>query len=101
MGIFRFMAYWLNEVPDHLKTQKSCIEAAEKCAWLLKYVPNHFKTQEMCNEAVRNHPYTLKYVPIQCIEGVLGQLYADKNHKKISCEYSTIISDARTIKIVS
>ena len=57
------MANWINEVPDHLKTQESCIEAVEKCAWLLKYVPDHFKTQEMCNAAVHNHSYTLQYVP--------------------------------------
>ena len=63
MGVLGFMAYWINEVPDHFKTQGSSIEAIEKCAWLLKYVPVHFKTQEMCNEAVRNHPYTLEYVP--------------------------------------
>ena len=55
------MAYWINEVPDHLKTEQPCIGAVEKCAWLLKYVFDHFKTQEMCNEAVRNH--TLEYVP--------------------------------------
>ena len=48
MGVFGFMAYWMNEVPDHLKTQESCIEAVEKCIWLLQYVPDHFKTQEMC-----------------------------------------------------
>ena len=48
MGVFGFMAYWINEVPDHLKIQESCIEAVEKCVWFLKYVPDHFKTQEMC-----------------------------------------------------
>ena len=63
MGVFEFMAYWINEVPDHLKTQGSCIDAVEKCALLLKYVPDHFKTQEMCNEAVRIEPYSLEYVP--------------------------------------
>ena len=31
MRVFGFMAYWINEVPDHLKTQESCIEAVEKC----------------------------------------------------------------------
>ena len=41
MGVLGFMAYLINEVPDHLKTQESYIEAVEKCSWLLKYVPNH------------------------------------------------------------
>ena len=63
MGVLGFMAYWINEILDHLKTEQPCIEAVEKCAWLLKYGPDHFKIQEMCNEAVRNHPYTLEYVP--------------------------------------
>ena len=47
MDVFGFMAYWINEVPDHLKTQGLCIKAVEKGAWLLKYVLNHFQTQEM------------------------------------------------------
>ena len=62
MGVFGFIAYWINKVHDHLKTQKSCIKAVKKCVWLLKYVPDHFKTQGMCNKAVHNHPYTLKYI---------------------------------------
>ena len=58
MGVFGFMAYWINEVPDHLKTQGSCIGAVEKFALLMKCVPDHFKTQEMCNEAVGIEPYS-------------------------------------------
>ena len=63
MGGFGLMVYWINEVPDHLKTHELCIEVFEKYAWLLKYVPDHFKTQEICNEAVCNNSYALKYTP--------------------------------------
>ena len=52
MGVFGIMAYWINEVPDHLKTQRVCIEVVEKYPWLLKYVPDHFKTEEMCTKAL-------------------------------------------------
>ena len=52
MGDFGFMTCWINEVPDHFKTQGSCIETVEKCTWLLKYALDHFKTQEMYNEAM-------------------------------------------------
>ena len=43
--------------------QEPCIEAVEKCVWLLKYVPDHFKAEEMCDKAVHNIPCMLLFVP--------------------------------------
>ena len=54
MGVFGLMEYWINEIPDHLKTQEMCIKALEAGLWLLGGVPDHFKRQEMSNEAVRD-----------------------------------------------
>ena len=44
MSVFGLIAYWINEVPDHLKTQEMCIEVVEKYPWLLGYVPDRLKT---------------------------------------------------------
>ena len=63
MGVYKFMAYWINEVPDHLTTQEMCIEAVKGDPWQLEYVPDHFKTQEMCNKAVKVDSQLLNYVP--------------------------------------
>ena len=57
------MAYWINEVLEHLKTQEICNEAAETNPWQVKYSSNHFKIQEKCNKAVRMDPWLLNYVP--------------------------------------
>ena len=54
MGVFGLTEYWINEVPDHLKTQEMRIKALEAGLWLLGGVPDHFKRQEMSNEAVRD-----------------------------------------------
>ena len=56
MGVYKIMAYWINEVPAHLKIQEVCIESAVTNPWQLDYVPDHFKTQEMCNKAVYMDP---------------------------------------------
>ena len=63
MGVFGLLAYWIDKVPDHLKTQETCIEVVEKYPWLLGCLPDHLKTQEMCNEMVSQCSYTLRYVP--------------------------------------
>ena len=63
MAFYEIMEYWINEVPDHLKTQGACIEVVVKCPWLLKYIPDHPKTEEICKEAVRREAYTLRHVP--------------------------------------
>ena len=62
MGVYKLMAYQLDDFPDHLKTQM-CIKAAETGPWQLAYVPDRFKTQEMCNKAVHVDPCLLNYVP--------------------------------------
>ena len=54
---------WITEIPEHLKTQDMCDEAADIEPCSLGFVPDHLKTQEVCNEAVRREPYTLQYVP--------------------------------------
>ena len=56
MGVYKIMAYWINEVPAHLKIQEVCIESAVTNPWQLDYVSDHFKTQEMCNKAVYMDP---------------------------------------------
>ena len=56
MGVYKIMAYWINEVPAHLKIQEVCIESAVTNPWQLDYVPDYFKTQEMCNKAVYMDP---------------------------------------------
>ena len=62
MGVYKLMAYQLDDFPDHLQTQM-CIKAAETGPWQLEYVPDRFKTQEMCNKAVHVDPCLLNYVP--------------------------------------
>ena len=63
MRVYKLVAYWINEVPDLLKTQEMCIEVTERNPWQLEYVPYHFKTQEICNKAVHMDPWLLNYVP--------------------------------------
>ena len=52
----------IREIPDHLKTQEMCDEAARMERYSLEVVPDRFKTQDMCSEAVRREPFTLYYV---------------------------------------
>ena len=61
--MYKLMAYWINEVPDQLKTQQTCIEVAETNPWQLEYVPDRFKTQEICSQALRMDTWLLNYVP--------------------------------------
>ena len=44
---------FLTLVPDDLKTQEMCNEAARIDPWLLYDVPDYLKTQEMRNEAIK------------------------------------------------
>ena len=52
----------LEDVPDHLKTQKMCKKAVEKDANILEYVPDQHITQEMCIKA-RYCPWLIGHVP--------------------------------------
>ena len=63
MGIFGLMAYWINEVCDHLKTQETCIGVVKKYPWIFECVTDHLKTQEMCDKAVDHNQWQLEYVP--------------------------------------
>ena len=58
--------FYLEVVPDHLKTQEMCGEAVRIEAILFWCVPDYFNTQHMCNQAVRNNPL-LSFVPNQYI----------------------------------
>ena len=40
-----------------------CKEAVEERPYMLEDVPNHLKTQKMCERAVEDEPETLQYVP--------------------------------------
>ena len=55
--VLKLIEYWINEVPDRLKTKRMCIKALKENPWLLEGVPDCFKTQEMCNKAVRMDPW--------------------------------------------
>ena len=46
---------FMNNVPDHLKTQEMYIRAVE--------IPDHFKTRKMCDNVVWRHPYYLQFIP--------------------------------------
>ena len=63
MGVYTLMAYWINEVPYHLKTQEICNEVVSIYPFLLKHVPDHLKIKKLCNEAIQKRPCLLEYVP--------------------------------------
>ena len=54
---------WIQEIPNHLKTQEMCDAAVGMEPGSLTCVPDCLKTQEMCNDAVPTYPYLLDYVP--------------------------------------
>ena len=56
MGVYKLMAYQLDDFSDHLKTQEMCIKLAETGPWQLEHISDRFKTQEMCNKAVDMDP---------------------------------------------
>ena len=63
MGVYNLIAYWINEVPNHLKTQEICNEVVSIYPCLLEHVPDHLKTQEMCDKVFWEHTFSLEYVP--------------------------------------
>ena len=54
---------YLTFLPDHLKTNRMCSEAARREPLTLKFVPENLQTQEMCKRVVEENPRLLKYVP--------------------------------------
>ena len=83
MGVLGLMAYWINEVFDHLKTQETFIEAVEINPCFLVYVSDHLKTQEMCNKAVRRKPHFLLLVP--------GRLKIGEMCNKVVCKHPWLL----------
>ena len=86
--VMRKCPWFLEHVPDKLKTQKMCEKAVEEYgSWLLRYVlydprfcrvyekeveeyprsleyvPDNLKTQEMCKKAMHNRPATCFFIP--------------------------------------
>ena len=57
------MAYWINEVPDHLKTQEICNGVVSIYPCLLEHIPDHLKTQEICDKAFWEDTFSLQYIP--------------------------------------
>ena len=46
MGVYKFMAYWIYDAPDHLKTQEMCDKAFWEDTFSLQYIPDWFVTQQ-------------------------------------------------------
>ena len=49
MDVYKFMACWIYDVPDHVKTQEMCNEVVSTYPWLLEHVPDYLKTEEVCD----------------------------------------------------
>ena len=62
MDVYKFMAYWIYDAPDHLKTQGMCNEVVSTYPFLLEHVPDHLKTQEMCDKAFWKDTFSLQYI---------------------------------------
>ena len=73
------MAYWINEVPYHLKTQEICNEVVSIYPFLLKHVPDHLKIKKLCNEAIQKRPCLLEYVPDWFVTQGQIKLWHDDN----------------------
>ena len=43
----------LINVPDHLKTTKTCEQVVTKLRYLSRFAPDQYKTQQMCDKATR------------------------------------------------
>ena len=52
MSLYASVPNWVQEIPNHLKTQERCNEAVYMEPYCLLHVPDHLKTQEMCCKAV-------------------------------------------------
>ena len=52
MPLYTSIPNWMQEIPDHLKTQEMCADAVHIKPYSLKFVPDCFKTQEVCDKAV-------------------------------------------------
>ena len=53
----------MKDVPDHLKAQEICNEAASMYARSLVYVLDYLKTQDMCDKAFWEDTSSLQYFP--------------------------------------
>ena len=54
--------YWLDVVPEQMKTPELCLAAVQEDGWSLRYVPEHLMTPELCRIAMQ-HSLPLFYVP--------------------------------------
>ena len=110
MALLEIIPVWIIEIPDHLKTQEMCDEAADIEPCSLGYVLDHLKTQEMCNEAVCNNPAVFFLVPDrfktqemcnEAIEVDLWSLYDVPDHLKTQkmCD-KAVGSDSYSLQFV-
>ena len=83
------MAYWINEVPDHLKTQEICSKVVPIYPCLLEHVLDHLKTQEMCDKAFWEDTFSLQYVP---------DWFVTQQQLKLWHDYDDYCNDDKLIK---
>ena len=55
--------YYLQFIPDNLRTQRISEKVVEDNLWHLIDVPEHLKTKEICEKAVNIEPLLLSCVP--------------------------------------
>ena len=55
--------YYLQFIPDKLKTQGMCENVVEDNPWHLIDIPENLKQKEMCEKPVNIKPLLLRYVP--------------------------------------
>ena len=63
MSLYASVRNWIQEIPDHIKTQ-ICAKAVHIKTFSLKFAPDYCKIQEMIAEVVCKELYLLEFVSV-------------------------------------